>query len=591
MKINTQLRTLLCIIAIAVFGTPYSLGQRVKNNIYLFDCTGSMKTNGLWEPAKAALDATISTQASIPGSQFCVIPFGNDPYQNFSFDSSQYSAQKSAITEAFDKYIREAKYTHISDVLRAGFDKVDPRKENKIYLLTDGLPNGGDSPELVARTITEWCANHRNCRLFYVALTNGVLNPVIQRAIDACSDAFIVQCEDKVIPQIADISSNAYTNLEELSEPCKVSFSIPGKYGVSVESNDDLFDVTVRNNSTADGNILLSVAPKDGMDIARLHQILQGEEYTFPISIQCTDRKYFIANPNVTVHVLDKIPSKLTLANGGDELSAGGAKWYDSFLWSNAAPDKTVSWDLSPVFKNELPDSQLELQFQTEKGGKADFRAWFNGQPVSNGDILLIEPGKAALLEVQFNHDATTGDREFSLTPVGVSSLDFINEQPITNYDGLYLQTKYSVGWNPLKTFLFWFSILLAAALVLWLTILKRIFFPTIKMPKVTMTGPDSYYASKKIKGARKVILTNKRKSQNILSRIFTGEVRYIKADHFSSELAITPVGRKKKVKLTSQGKPSANSWDIFPSSIFSQYSTGSITNRKTNDKTGIEFS
>lgn len=115
-------------------------------------------------------------------------------------------------------------------------------------------------------------------------------------------------------------------------------------------------------------------------------------------------------------------------------------------------------------------------------------------------------------------------------------------------------------------------------------------FFPPIRMGKITITGPGSYYSSKKIKGARKVILTPKRKSQNMLSRIFTGEIKFIKADHLTPELSIVPAGGKKKVKLRSETKQN-NSWEIYPSSIFGQYEKGTMTNKVSNEKSEIEFS
>lgn len=581
----------IVISLILFFVIPLAFGQREKNNIYLFDCTGSMKINGLWEPAKAALDATICAQTSIPGSQFCIIPFGDNPYEHILFDSDQYEGQKPGIDEAFGKHVSKASYTRISDVLKAGFSKVDPMKENKIYLLTDGMPNGGDSPEKVAEAIMAWCARHRNCRLFYVALTNGVVNPAIQRAIDACSDAFIVQCEKKVIPQIADIyPSNLYTNLEELSQPVEILFSIPGRYPLSVEANDSLFDVKVLEGSARDGRIQILLNAKNGLDASRIHQMLQGGEYTIPVRLQCSDTRYFIANPDITVYVSDEIPAALELAQGEHEITATGVKWHDSYLWSDAAPDEKIEWDLAPVFKNHLLNTNLRLRFQGNDGEKTDFKAWYNGVPIDNGSIIAIAPGSPSLLEVAFDHDAKTGKRYFSLAPVGFDSLDMINGQPSDDYQGTSLRTEYEIGWNPLQTFFFWLALLVLAAALLWFAFLRRMFFPTIKMAKVEITGPGTYYATKKIKGARKVVLSSKKKRQNIFSRIFTGEIRYVRADHFIPELSILAAGGKKKVKFRQDGA-AKDKWDVFPSSIFGQFEKGSVSKQDNNEKFDVEFS
>lgn len=567
-----------------------STAQREKNYIYLFDCTGSMRTNGLWETSQEALDNNISLRTSIPGSYFTVIPFGNKPYETFSFSNAEYPVKKQGISNAFATYIAQAKFTNISDVLKSGFNKVNANKENEIYLFTDGMPNGGDSPQKVAQTINEWCADHRNVKLFYVALTKGVINPVIKQAIDACPDASIVQCEDGIVPVITDISTDVYTNLEELDNAIELSFSVPGDYNLTSASSDELFGVSIVGNKASNGMIQIKITPKGDLTIDQLHQALQGDEYIFPITVQFADRRFVIANPVVNVHVLDEVPSKLIIAQGVDELQTEGVKWYDSFLWSEAASDQKVVWDLIPIFKNELQNSRLDLKFQVGECQTNDFQAWYNGHPISSGSTIKILPNQPALLEIQFNHDAATGKRYFSLTPTTIDSLTFINEQISDDYKGTSLRTEYNVGWNPLKTLLCWLAIVLLAALILWFSILKYIFFPTIKMGKVTLSGPGIYYVSKKIKGARKVVLTSKHKSQNIFSRIFTGEIRFVKADHFIPELSIIPVGGKKKVKLRVEGKPN-NSLEIYPSSIFGQYDKGSITNRTTNENSEIEFS
>lgn len=150
-----KFKSLLTLIVL-LLGTINLSAQREKNYIYLFDCTWSMKKNGLWDPAQSALDSNIALRASIPGSHFTVIPFGDNPYDVFSFDNGNYAANKQDIGNAFDKYINQAKFTNISDVLKSGFQNVDSKKDNEIYLFTDGMPNNTDSPSRVAQTTGTW---------------------------------------------------------------------------------------------------------------------------------------------------------------------------------------------------------------------------------------------------------------------------------------------------------------------------------------------------------------------------------------------------------------------------------------------------
>lgn len=585
---NLKLRYVITLVVMALCAFT-SMAQREKNYIYLFDCTGSMIKNELWDPAKSALDNNIALRSAISNSHFTVIPFGDNPYQTFSFSNNEYGSKKQAITQSFEKHIKEAKYTNISEVLESGFSQTDSNKDNEIYLLTDGMPNGGDSPQKVAETITKWCANHRNSKLFYVALTKGVINPLIKAAVDGCPDASIVQCEDGIVPVITDISTDIYTNLDELDKVVEATFSVPGDYDLSIASADELFDFSIVGSKASDGKIKIAITPKENRSIDGLHQILQRNEHEFQATITCADRRFVIASPIVNVHVLDEVPSKLTLADGVDELQAADVDWYDSFLWSDAAADEKAVWDLTPAFKNELRDSKLTLKFQADNGPSDDFQASFNGSPIVDGSTITIAPNQPAILEVQFNHDAATGKRYFSLMPTSITDIDFINEKPSENYAGTSIRTHYDVNWNPLKTILFWLAIALVACLIVWFIILRRIFFPTIKMGKAIITDPGTYYTSKKIKGARKVVMTSRRKSQNFFSRIFTGEIRYIVGEQFSPELCILPSGRKKKVKICSDGK-SVRAWNIMPSSIFGQDDTGTLTNTASGEKSEIEF-
>lgn len=587
---RSLLRSIIIVFLLSIWSLTVN-AQREINNIYLFDCTGSMKSgsHNIWQPAKDALYGTISKQVLIPGSNFIIIPFGDNPYEVIEFDGQQFSSKKGEIDKKFEEYIKLAKYTHITDVLNEAFQHLDPNKENNIYLLTDGNPNNKDTPQKVAEAITRWCTSHRNGHLFYVALKNGIVNAEIKKAIDACPDAFIVEVKDNIIPQIAYISpQQIYTNIEELHKQKYITFSLPGEYPIKVSSGNNIFKLDIEGSKAKDGRIGLKLAAKNSEDSQRLHQLLEGKDMEFMAEIQSSDPHIIIANPAVSVSISDEIPSKLALAGGNDELKTDGVKWHDSFLWSKAAPEEKVKWDLTPIFSNQLSDSQLKLKFESEE--VQDFEAWYNGSPIHKGDIITISPNSPAVLEVQFAHNAKEGKRYFTLSPANVKSIDYINDQPSAQYSGTSLRTEYDVSWSPLKTVFFWLGIILLAALILWFIVLRGIFFPKIRVGKIEMMGPGDFFKSKRLKGARKVVLTNRKRSQNPVSRLFTGEIRYVRADHFSPEISIEP-GARKKVKFRSEKNTADTGWDFDPVSSFGQYEQGQMINRKTGEKTKMEFS
>jgi hypothetical protein len=319
--------------------------------------------------------------------------------------------------------------------------------------------------------------------------------------------------------------------------------------------------------------------------------IKPGEDYCFTISITSGDPRYIVANPQVQVFMADHIQSRLSLADEVDELAVDGASWYDSFLWSKASEPGEVEFDLAPKFSNVTdPQTGIALMLVPAEGEPSDYQCYFNGCKLEAEDTFEIVPGREAKLRVVFNTDAKTGKRYFNLLKRGSQNLDLVNGKSINEFEGMTLRTKYSVNWNPLKTCLFWIAMAIIAALVLWFFLLRRMFYPTIKVKRIDFAGPGTYYGSKKIKGARKVVLTSKKQSQNIFSRIFTGEIRFLRAEHFIPEIEILPSGTKKKIRLHSLGKGD-NAWDVTPSSILAPFDKATMTNRTTKETSEITVS
>lgn len=130
---------------------------------------------------------------------------------------------------------------------------------------------------------------------------------------------------------------------------------------------------------------------------------------------------------------------------------------------------------------------------------------------------------------------------------------------------------------------------LIVAALVIWFAAVRRMLYPVIKVTQLVLTGPGSYYLTRKIKGARRVVLTSHRRSQNALSRLFTGTIIYIVADHFTPDITLEPKGSGKRVRAASPR--GASGWDFTPTPSFARYEKGAATSRTNpKDKFEIEF-
>ena len=93
-----------------------------------------------------------------------------------------------------------------------------------------------------------------------------------------------------------------------------------------------------------------------------------------------------------------------------------------------------------------------------------------------------------------------------------------------------------------------WIGILILAAIMLWLLLVKRFVYPTIGVKTIQISDP--YFSKVNVKGKRRVVFTNKNIKQGILSRIFTGEILYKKNEIWTSPLAFEAGARRKTLRV-----------------------------------------
>ena len=93
-----------------------------------------------------------------------------------------------------------------------------------------------------------------------------------------------------------------------------------------------------------------------------------------------------------------------------------------------------------------------------------------------------------------------------------------------------------------------WIGIVLLAALFLWFLLFKHFFYPTITVKYIQINEP--YFSNVKVKGKRRVVFTNKKSNQGIISRIFTGEILYKTNEIWTSPLSFEPGVKKKTLRV-----------------------------------------
>lgn len=535
-----RLKTILLILSLITSVSVWS--QRERNYIYLLDCTKSMIGFGgspkIWNPTRDYLKKELEKHT--PGTTLHVVPFQGKVLPAFSFDANNLDWKE--IDTQLQKHVQNVTNTNICDAWDSTDKFLDLHKDNYIILLTDGKDNV-NGMAAVAKKLSDWCGKYPNTYAFYVQLTEAAIDQGVAKVIDICDNEFVIDAS-KGIPVFGGFDNGLiiHANTLNLDKVHKIGFSSAGKYVAKAVCADPYFDVKILDNKIEGGRVSLQIVAKQ--PIPQINETLP-DVYGFTFDVQSDEIK--IINPTIKVQMTNKPERALELIS--EETDMGKATWYDSFLfWGESNPD-TLSVDLKAVFNDEARKdcSIVQLQIKDVDEGK-EFQLFFNGKPLDNSTVTLKANDNApSILSVVFNPDAKEGKRYLTINTKSKQELDKINDQPVEQYE-LTLRSKYVVNWNPLKTFLMWLGILILAALLLWFLIVKHLIYPTIGVSTIQLNDP--YFAKINVKGKRRVVFTDKKMEQSLLSRIFTGEILYKKNDIWTSPLTFEPGAKKKTLRV-----------------------------------------
>jgi len=519
--------------------------QRERNYIYLLDCTQSMIGFGgapvIFEPTKAYLKSELGKHTH--GTTLHIIPFQGTVLPSYNFNAEDFDTKKwKKIEDEINKYVLQITGTNICDAWDATDSYIDLHKDNYIILLTDGKDTK-HGMSAVAKKLSEWCGKYPNTYAFYVQLTEAAIDQGVAKVIDICDNEFIVNAS-KGIPVFGSFDNGfiIYANTLNLDKTHKLPFSSAGKYKAKAVSTDPYFDVKVVNNKIDGGIVSIQIVARQ--PITQINAALPSV-YNFTFDVQSDEVS--IINPTIRVQMTNKPERTLELLS--EETDIGKATWYDRFLFWGASNPDTLSVDLNTAFNDEAKNdgSSVELQIIDPDGNK-DYQLFYHGQKVENGKITLrSNDNTSSILSIVFNPKAKEGKRYLSIKATKKQELDNINEQPVEQYQ-LSLRSKYVVNWNPLKTILTWLCILILTALLLWFLLVKHFMYPTIKVTTILISDP--YFAKVNVKGKRRVVFTNKKMEQSLLSRIFTGKILYKKHDIWTSPLAFEAGAKKKTLRV-----------------------------------------
>ena len=162
-------------------------------------------------------------------------------------------------------------------------------------------------------------------------------------------------------------------------------------------------------------------------------------------------------------------------------------------------------------------------------------------------NILLVTPeDKNVLLGIEFTPEAEEGMHKWFLKVLDNGGFDRINDYSMEE-NSLPLLLEWNAEKNdivnPLKLGLNIGGLVLLGVLICWLFILKPILYPTFKIGNIQFTN-GTYFSTKRIYGARKLVITNSLKKQSSINKLFTGRIVYEQNEFWPNEWEIHPKGK-----------------------------------------------
>ena len=541
MEFTKRLSLLFILTTLSLF----SYGQKQRNYIYVFDCTASMKMKkiNMWEPAKKWLKEDIDRQSD--DASITIIPFRDKPDMVINFHKDDFDWSK--IENTLDSLIYNHKgRTGICFAWDKGVEelKLNNKKDNYLYLLTDGEEEY-ESKSALQNRLLSWCKNNKSDYGFYVTLSEQA--KMVLKDLNINCDRFFT-IDGGHLPPFGAFTPNEFiVNLRDIKDKT-VGFSTDGDFDIKVECADSNFIVNVCGNRISNGKATFQVKPKKDKKVL-IEEL--PEIYDLQCKVLSADpNKLRIVNGNFIIHVDNRPIRNLDIISEEQE---GEASWYDSFLLWGKKDQDTINIPLNDKW-NELAKkyaSGVNLHISCESLKPDDYKMFLNGKEIPhNGTIKLTAGNEQDVLSVVFSDDAPDDTHYFTIkaTPSDCNKLECINDidvniQPYENS----LRITYNICWNPLKTFLFWFVILLIALAVLWFLVLKPTLISKFKNSSIMVMEP--YYSRIRVNGARKLVFTSKPKKDGFFPRVFLGQTVYAINPIWRNDLVMEP-GLKKNMRV-----------------------------------------
>lgn len=231
----------------------------------------------------------------------------------------------------------------------------------------------------------------------------------------------------------------------------------------------------------------------------------------------------------------------------------GETDYYSDFLFKNYEPvkmTKTICFETNEDANGRVSNVKFGLYKKTEDESyipvKDEIRLYKNNVLCENNVLLITPEDHEVQLGIEFTPEAEEGVHKWFLKVLDNGGFDRINEYA-TEEDSLPLLLEWKAEKNdiinPLKLGMNISLFVLFGLILIWFLIMKPIIYPTFRIGNIQFTN-GSYFSTKRIYGARKLVVTNSSKTQNAINKLLTGRIIYERNEFWIDEWELHPKGK-----------------------------------------------
>lgn len=541
--------------------------QSGEHIVILWDVTGSLlpnqdgqkdingkklpsykKGNGLFVPLKNAIIECIDYVEDDPGNEITIIPF-NDKIVNVYSRAASEEGKNDLKSYVTNFQYKAHKYTNIVDAVNGFYSRLKQNRINYMFLFTDGdNDDPGTKPHFI-ETLDSWTEKTvgNNAFGFYVLVHPDADKPEIRQSVESQSNFWIVP-NAKVRIKICALPSSLKYNIRDEKGPKTIS--LRGKFAkadgeVKLVSNDEYYDIICSDLEINDGKLCFEVKPKAGATPPVNHTVVLKPQ------LSNADAYTFIGPQEIKL-VVSNLPERslnLTI----DDNYFGKASYHGSFLFSKEV-SKPVSSDVKIEFseqaRKENSSAIMKVYFVDKKTeepvtpASQHLTLSINGKELKSDSFQLTPDMTEVLIAISGQEDTKKGSYygRIELIP---SNLDYFS---INGTQDVYKwKLSFKQKWNPLKLGLAWLLAILISAFLLWMIILRPIFYPRFGSIQKTFNIPGMAPLIIRFKGARMVVVAASHpKKQSGWNRFWTGKILYKTHPAFATPIVFKPSRRRR---------------------------------------------